>query len=233
MLYNDNMYDCCRYIEFYNLFTSGPKFTWTNKRRGMDNVKERLDRFLANDEWRKVFPNAKAMNCGYFGSEHRAIKLMLNHRKWMVKKNMEKLFVFENKWLLENSFQEVARKCWEEAKIKGTLPNRLAYCGELLQRWAINKVGNTKNKINTLVKEIDTFLLDEENDENEENIINKQRQLVKLFSQEEVYWQQRSRMQWLKAGDQNTSFFHQIARTRRSRNWIEKIVDDEGRAWIS
>lgn len=75
---DNNLYYCCRNIGVNNIITMGPKFTWTNKRRGSGNVKERLDRFVVNQNSRKVFPFARAMNCGYFGSDHRAIKLSLN-----------------------------------------------------------------------------------------------------------------------------------------------------------
>ena len=36
----------------------GPPFTWTNKREGLDNIKERLDQCLCNQEWQLLFPKA-------------------------------------------------------------------------------------------------------------------------------------------------------------------------------
>nr|DAD30362.1 TPA_asm: hypothetical protein HUJ06_009213 [Nelumbo nucifera] len=38
---------------------SGNRYTWTNKRVGLANVRERLDRMLANGEWRMMFPRAQ------------------------------------------------------------------------------------------------------------------------------------------------------------------------------
>lgn len=49
--------------------------------------------------------------------------------------------------------------------------------------------------------------------------------------QKEFYWHQRSKKQWLEAGDQNTTFFHRATRLRRSRNNIHRIIDDEGKEW--
>lgn len=75
------------------------------------------------------------MNCGYFGSDHRAIKLTLNVKRWVVKSNKaDKPFVFENKWLIEDSFQRETKRIWEEARNKDTLPSKLNYCGERLKR---------------------------------------------------------------------------------------------------
>lgn len=191
---DNNFYDCCINIGVNNIITSGPKFTWTNKRRGSGNVKERLDRFVVNQQWRKVFPYARAMNCGYFGSDHRAIKLTLNYKRWVVKKEAANSFMFENKWVLEDSFQEKAEKCWEKAKARHSLPDKLKICGELLQEWAEKDVGHTGKKIKRLSKEIEEFLSNEDNDEEDETIINKQVQLEKLLLQEEIHWQQRSKL---------------------------------------
>lgn len=170
---DNNFYYCCRSIGVNNLVTSGPKFTWTNKRKGDGNVKERLDRFMVNQAWRKIFPYAKALNCGYFGSDHRVIKLTMNHKRWIEKKEVTKMFMFENKWIMEDTFQEEARKCWEKARTKDNLPSMMKTCCELLQKWADKEVGNTGKKIKKLSREIEEFLMNEDNDDEEGTILEK------------------------------------------------------------
>ena len=44
--------------------------------------------------------------------------------------------------------------------------------------------------------------------------------LRNAYLAEEQFWQQRSRIQWLKQGDRNTGFFHAATRTRRKINAI-------------
>ncbi|KAL0014567.1 hypothetical protein SO802_001636 [Lithocarpus litseifolius] len=41
-----------------DMMFSGNPFTWSNKREGLANIKERLDRAFANDRWRFLFPRA-------------------------------------------------------------------------------------------------------------------------------------------------------------------------------
>ncbi|KAK3212813.1 hypothetical protein Dsin_017519 [Dipteronia sinensis] len=49
-----------------------------------------------------------------------------------------------------------------------------------------------------------------------------------LLEEEEMYWKQRSRVDWLKGGDKNSKFFHFRATARRSRNLIEGLFDERG-----
>ena len=49
-----------------------------------------------------------------------------------------------------------------------------------------------------------------------------------LLDQEEIFWLQRGRANWLMHGDRNTSFFHNAATARKKRNNIKKLLDDTG-----
>ncbi|KAL5762916.1 hypothetical protein ACOSP7_019180 [Xanthoceras sorbifolium] len=55
-------------------------------------------------------------------------------------------------------------------------------------------------------------------------------QWVNLFSgiKEELYWKQRSRVDWLLAGDKNSKFFHRRATARKKKNMISSLVDGRG-----
>jgi hypothetical protein len=49
-----------------------------------------------------------------------------------------------------------------------------------------------------------------------------------LLEKEELHWRQRSRVNWLQAGDRNTSYFHRKATWRAKKNKIDKLKDDNG-----
>lgn len=49
------MLDTCGMID---LGFEGPAYTWCNKRGGVARIQERLDRAMANSEWRQQFPEA-------------------------------------------------------------------------------------------------------------------------------------------------------------------------------
>ena len=48
-----------------------------------------------------------------------------------------------------------------------------------------------------------------------------------LYDKEEKMWQQRSQIQWLKNGDQNTRFFHGSTTWRKRYNFIKGLRDEQ------
>lgn len=48
-------------------------------------------------------------------------------------------------------------------------------------------------------------------------------QIDNLLVDEEIYWKQWSRADWLKERDKNTKFFHAKASARKRKNWIRGI----------
>ncbi|CAN1756384.1 hypothetical protein LINPERHAP1_LOCUS6125 [Linum perenne] len=48
--------------------------------------------------------------------------------------------------------------------------------------------------------------------------------------QEEVYWKQKARINWLVLGDKNSNFFHRSVSASRKRNFIGELLDIDGSA---
>ena len=57
------------------------------------------------------------------------------------------------------------------------------------------------------------------------------RQLKVAYDDDETYWNQKSKLRWLKEGDKNTQFFHAIVKGRRKRNRLQKLRKPNGE-WI-
>jgi len=56
-------------------------------------------------------------------------------------------------------------------------------------------------------------------------------QLLECYEEEEKFWRQRSRIQWLNSGDRNSSFFHAVTRGRRAQNRFSVIENAAGLAF--
>ncbi|XP_025703091.1 uncharacterized protein [Arachis hypogaea] len=54
------------------------------------------------------------------------------------------------------------------------------------------------------------------------------KELEAIFIQEEILWKQYSRCKWINYGDRNTSYFHNLATTRRRRNRVTVLKNQHG-----
>lgn len=52
-----------------------------------------------------------------------------------------------------------------------------------------------------------------------------------MWKPKEIYWDQRSRLKWLKWGDCDSKFFHATTVQRRDRNRLHRIKDENGE-WV-
>ena len=48
-------------------------------------------------------------------------------------------------------------------------------------------------------------------------------ELDRLAHLEETSWRQKSRVVWLKEGDNNTNFFHKMVNSNRRRNYMDRV----------
>jgi predicted CoA-binding protein len=96
-----------------------------------------------------------------------------------------------------------------------------------MNTWGQNQFGSIPQKIKKAQAELQDLNNNSDMADMMVQIQNKENELDKLLEKEEMWWSQRSRVQWLQHGDKNTKFFHQKASQRRQRNMIDAIQDRE------
>ena len=81
----------------------GPSFTWSNKREGLANIRERLDQCLCDQGWQTLFPKDGVKHLCNFNSDHNPIMLDTNLETEMGFRP----FRFEAMWIKEEESKMV------------------------------------------------------------------------------------------------------------------------------
>lgn len=90
----------------------GINYTWTNKIEGDESIRERIDKALANTDWRLKFPYAQVFHEPIFGSDH--APLVLNC--CVPLKKVKRVFKFESMWTTSRSCQEIVSNSWASSE---------------------------------------------------------------------------------------------------------------------
>lgn len=96
-----------------------------------------------------------------------------------------------------------------------------------LAKWSRGKFHNAIRQIDTLKHRLTEMTNKEEEHHDKEESRNVIAQIEALWRQEEMYWSMRSRIKWMRWGDQNTKFFHAMTVQRRVRNRISMLRTDD------
>ncbi|OMO71257.1 reverse transcriptase [Corchorus capsularis] len=217
-------------VEFCQLLevpSQGQQFTWSGIRDG-EIIKEKLDRCLVNLDWLEQYPRTQVWNLPAIGSDHSplVINTVVGDKKGA------KLFKFEAIWLEKEDCKRIIGEGWNK-EVDGSraykVVCKLKRCRELLKEWCRenNKDRKMKENLRAAIADIQDVGKDIEDRECIEDMTE---QLHKIMEQEEVYWHQRARVNWLKCGDKNTHFFHQTTLQRRQKNKVLRLKS--GDQWL-
>ncbi|XP_015946226.1 uncharacterized protein LOC107471294 [Arachis duranensis] len=203
----------------------GRPFTWSNRRRGDELIQERLDRFLVGVDWQQLYPNATVLRLSESGSDHAPLILDSNPRTERSKRR----FKFQERWCSNDEIRQIVREIWHE-QIDGSamyiLAQKIKRCRHKIVKWQQEHRSNSKVEIDLLQSELEELRL--AGIHGGDIISEIEDKLEKALQNEESYWKDKSRVKWLKSGDQNTTFFHQKFRNRTRRNRIWQLTGNDG-----
>eukprot|EP00253_Pinus_taeda_P028466 PITA_28466 len=224
------------FIDNANLVDVYPKqgsFTWNNRRGGEHLISSRLDRFLVSENLLLDGRNLESSILPSGGSDHWPISLVIE----VPGPPRNKPFRFEKFWIEHPNFLTMVEKWWAEPLVEeGTkmfnLQNRLKNVKLKLKDWNHTVFGNIFQEKATIEQKLEQIHKEGRAGRRDENSSEQEKELTQQWhtrcKQEETLWKQKSRVLWLKEGEQNTKNFHRSAIDYRNANKILELKNDEG-----
>lgn len=218
--------DVLQLCSLHDLGFSGVPYTFDNRREGQANLKVRLDRAVADDNWRELFNSSKVVHLTTTRSDHCPILVTLSTE--LQRQSRTKCRQYEIFWEREPALPEVIKDTWSDFGEKidlGDINNALNRVMSAVCAWSRTKFKNVNKEIERVRKKLANLL---ESNGDRRAIRQVTDDLNELLYREEMLWLQWSRISWLKEGDRNTRFFHSKAIWRAKKNKITKLRDSGG-----
>lgn len=207
----------------------GTYHTWWNK-QSTHPITRKLDRVLGNHVWLSTQSNADALFTPWGLSDHSASILNIQDHA----RGKPKAFQFYNYWIDHPDFLNVVKEAWSTA-IKGNpifiLTQKLNQVKKKLTALQRNEssitmqIKNSRDQLCLVQQKILGGCIDGSVFEEEKNLTSK---LEALLLCEENIAHQRSRVQWLALGDQNTPYFHKKIAANWNTSKITSLVNANG-----
>ena len=135
----------------------GYPYTWNNRRLGVANTKERLDRAVANEAWKVKFPETTVTHIISHASDHLPL-ILQNQVAPKRQARRERGFKFEEAWLLWDDCTKVIQEAWDNSGVGETTLEmvrlKINGCSSELKAWGAAKTHPGTNEINVLQKQI-------------------------------------------------------------------------------
>jgi hypothetical protein len=206
---------------------NGNKFTWSNHRQGHVNIRERLDRGLANNDWVHLFPNSLINIIPASNSDHCPLLLSTVGTY----QDLPKPFRFEAFWTRDHTSHEVVANTWL-MDVPGSpafsVSRKWKSTKSALKEWNHRHFGRIQSCIKKLMSDINVIQSKPHSISNASIEQNLQAELQEQLLRVEILWKQKSRELWLTCTDLNTKFFHASTVCRRRYNSLTFIKAYDG-----
>ncbi|XP_039684948.1 uncharacterized protein [Medicago truncatula] len=213
-----NFMTACNLLD---LTTTGGRFTWHKNNNGIRILSKKLDRGLANIDWRIAFPEAFVEVLCRLHSDHNPLLLRFGG---LPLSRGPRPFRFEAAWIDHKDYEELVKNSWRHSHHNiSTALNKFKENSTTFNFEIFGNIFQRKKHIEKRLKGIQNYL--ERVDSRRHSILEKelQQEYNHILHQEEMLWYQKSREKWIKFGDKNNAFFHAQTIIRRKKNRVHRL----------
>ncbi|XP_074289092.1 uncharacterized protein LOC141614232 [Silene latifolia] len=198
----------------------GALYTWNNKQKPEERIYSRIDRFLVNKAWCDSFIDLYA---------HFLPEGLFDHTPCILKSTNQgqgkRCFKYYNMWGGSKKFLPLVREHWDIG-LTGTpmfrLAKNLKNLKPVLKSLSKEGYNDIENAANILQKQVEDMKEVINKDPTNLQVISDEYEatlkLQELIKAKESFLSQKSKHQWIKDGDANSSYFHGMLKRRRNMN---------------
>jgi hypothetical protein len=210
--------DNCNLLD---ITTTGGRFTWHRNNNGIRILSKKLDRGLANVDWRMSFPEAFVEVLCRLHYDHNPLLLRFGG---LPLARGPRPFRFEAAWIDHKDYESLVRNSWNSSNHNTiTALNIVKENSIIFNHEVFGNIFRRKKHVESRLKGIQSYL--ERVDSLRHTFLEKelQQEYNHILFQEEMLWYQKSREMWVKFGDKNSSFYHTQTIIRRKKNKIHSL----------
>ncbi|XP_061993882.1 uncharacterized protein LOC133711805 [Rosa rugosa] len=214
----------CTVCGLIDIPTKGLAYTWSNRR-----IDEKLDRALGNLEWLEAWQVMECSTLAKSTSDH--CPILLSFQRFALPCHSP--FRFQNMWLQHPNFLQLIREFWTTLEFHGCpmfiLSSKLRALKLMLKNWNKVHFGNIHTRVEATRQALDGVQSEICNLGPSDERFSREDDAHALFqvelSLQHTMLRDKSRVRWLKDGDRNTAFLHNLVRICRSNKSITSLFD--------